>query len=53
MSESYEMWLSEVRPLLVELELREFRANHKDAAEAIQEIIERFDSALSQELGCN
>jgi hypothetical protein len=38
-----EMWWSEVRPLVEELELRENRANHIDRASMICEIIERFD----------
>ena len=41
-----QMWVDEVKPLLEELEGREFRRNNRDRAEYIKEITERFDINL-------
>jgi len=44
-----EMWYTEVRPLVEELEKRELRANHMDSASNISEIMDRFESTLMDE----
>jgi hypothetical protein len=42
------MWYSEVRPLIKELENREYRSNHIDRAASILEVIERYDNVVDQ-----
>jgi hypothetical protein len=45
------MYYSEIKPLLDELEGREFRANHKDRASAILEVSERFEKCMEDNDG--
>ena len=43
-----DMWLTEVKPLVEQLELRENRRNHIDEASSINEIMERFEKVIKQ-----
>lgn len=47
-NQAEEMFFEEIDPLLEELELRESRRNHIDAASNIAEIRERFAKVVDQ-----
>ena len=48
MNNVMDMWLTEVKPLVEQLELREHRRNHIDEASFINEIMERFENVIKQ-----